>query len=110
MSIIAHYSKAWTEALRLRPPFYLDADALLWGTNEVKFYALSSPFPLYTYSDHLAPIELDEEIEKRSRFAIPCGTIIRVGYRPPVHQGHLNSIADAGSRYPLLGSKRLAPC
>jgi hypothetical protein len=53
MSIIAHYSKAWTEALRLRSPFYLEADSLLWGTNEVKFYALSSPFPLYTYSDHL---------------------------------------------------------
>jgi hypothetical protein len=53
MSITAHYSKAWTEALPLRPPFYLEADALLWGTNEVTFYTLSSTFPQYTYSDYL---------------------------------------------------------
>jgi hypothetical protein len=34
------YSKALTGAQRLRPPFYLEADSLLWSTNEVKFYAL----------------------------------------------------------------------
>ena len=34
MAIIAHYSKAFTEAQRLRPPYYLEADSLLWATNE----------------------------------------------------------------------------
>jgi hypothetical protein len=53
MAVIAHWSKAWTDALRLRPPFYLKADSLLWNTDQCKFYTLSSPFPLYTYSDHL---------------------------------------------------------
>jgi hypothetical protein len=108
MSIIAHYSKAWSEALRLRPPFYLEADALLWGTNEVKFYALSSPFPLYTYSDHL-PLNWMKKSEKGpvSQFLVE-----QLSELDTVHQyiqGHLKSIADAGSRYPLLGPKRLAP-
>ncbi len=53
MAVIAHYSKAFTEVQRLRPPYYLEADSLLWATNVTKFYSLSSPFPLYTYSDHL---------------------------------------------------------
>jgi hypothetical protein len=43
MFVIAHYSKAFTEVQRLRPPYYLEADSLLWATNETKFYALSIP-------------------------------------------------------------------
>jgi hypothetical protein len=108
MFIIAHYSKAWTEALRLRPPFYLEADALLWGTNEVKFYALSSPFPLYTYSDHL-PLNWMRKSEKGpvSQFLVE-----QLSELDTVHQyipGHLNAVADAFSRFPLLGPKRLTP-
>jgi transposase InsO family protein len=108
MSIIAFFSKAWTEAQRLRPPFYLEADSLLWCTNETKFYALSSPFPLYTYSDHM-PLQWMRKSEKGpvSQFLIE-----QLSELDTVHQyiqGHLNSVADAASRYPLLGPKRLAP-
>jgi hypothetical protein len=46
-------SKSWTEMERLKPPFYLEGDALLWATHKCKYYALSSPHPLYTYSDHM---------------------------------------------------------
>ena len=53
MSVIQFLSKAWNEAQRNRPPFYLEADGLLWATDKCKFYALSSPLPFYTYSDHL---------------------------------------------------------
>jgi hypothetical protein len=96
------------EALRLRPPFYLEADALLWGTNEVKFYALSSPFPLYTYSDHL-PLNWMKKSEKGpvSQFLVE-----QLSELDTIHQyipGHLNSVADALSRFPLLGPKQLAP-
>ena len=67
MDIVAFFSIAWTEAQRLRPPFYLEADSLLWSTNEVKFYALSSKFPLYTYSDHM-PLAWMKSLRKdRSR-------------------------------------------
>jgi hypothetical protein len=75
MAVIAHFSKAWSDALRLRPPFYLEADSLLWATNERKFYALSSPFPLYTYSDHL-PLAWMGKSEKGTRLTISCGTTV----------------------------------
>ncbi len=108
MAVIAHYSKAFTEVQRLRPPYYLEADSLLWATNETKFYALSSPFPLYTYSDHL-PLAWLNKSEKGpvSQFLVE-----QLSELDTVHQyiqGHLNSVADAASRYPLLGPKRLAP-
>ncbi len=108
MSVIAHYSKAFTEVQRLRPPYYLEADSLLWATNETKFYSLSSPFPLYTYSDHL-PLAWMNKSEKGpvSQFLVE-----QLSELDTVHQyiqGHLNSVADAASRYPLLGPKRLAP-
>jgi hypothetical protein len=34
MAVIAHYSKAFTEVQRLRPPYYLEADSLLLMGNE----------------------------------------------------------------------------
>ncbi len=108
MSIIAFFSKAWTKAQRLRPPFYLEADSLLWCTNEAKFYALSFPFPLYTYSDHM-PLQWMKKSEKGP---VAQFLIEQLSELDTVHQfiqGHLNSVADAASRYPLLGPKRLAP-
>jgi hypothetical protein len=45
MSVVAFFSKAWNETQRNRPPFYLEADGLLWSMGKAKFYALSSPFP-----------------------------------------------------------------
>jgi hypothetical protein len=106
MAVIAHFSKAWSAALRLRLPYYLETDSLLWATGEVKFYALSSPFPLYTYSDHL-PLAWMAKSEKGpvSQFIVE-----QLSELDTVHQyiqGHLNSIADAARRYPLLGPKRL---
>ena len=52
-SIIFFLSKTFSETERLKPPFYLEGDALIWSTFKCKYYALSSPYPLYTYSDHL---------------------------------------------------------
>jgi len=63
MAVISFYSKCWPDALRGRPPFYLEADALLWGMAKARFYALSSPFPLYTYSDH-APLQWINKSDK----------------------------------------------
>jgi hypothetical protein len=108
MDVIAHLSKAWTDSQRLRPPYYLEADSLLWATDEVKFYALSSPFPLYTYSDHM-PLSWMEKSEKGpvSQFLIEQLSELETEHQ--YIQGHLNSVADAASRYPLLGPKRLTP-
>ncbi len=108
MAVIAFYSKAFTGAQRLRPPYYLEADSLLWTTNEVKFYALSSPFPLYTYSDHMSMAWM----KKSKKDPVTQFLVEQLSEVNTVHQyiqGHLNSVADAASRYPLLGPKRLAP-
>ena len=108
MAIVSFFSKAWTEAQSKRPPFYLEADALLWSIEKAKFYALSSRFPLYTYSDHL-PLSWMNKSEKGpvSQFLIEKLSEIET-----VHsyiQGADNSIPDAASRHPLLGPRRLAP-
>ncbi len=108
MAVIAYYSKAFTGAQRLRPPFYLEADSLLWTTNEVKFYALSSPFPLYTYSDHM-PLAWMKKSEKGPVSQFLVEHLFELETVHQYIQGHLNSLADSASRYPLLGPKRLAP-
>ena len=107
-AVVQFLSKAWNESQRNRPPFYLEADALLWSTDKCKFYALSSPFPLYTYSDHL-PLQWMNASTKGpvSQFLIENLSEIET-----IHQyisGPTNSIADAASRYPMLGPRRLAP-
>jgi hypothetical protein len=56
-------SKAFDETQQLRPPFYLEGDFLLWCTLKTKYYALSSLFPLYTYSDHM-PLKWMKKTEK----------------------------------------------
>jgi hypothetical protein len=53
MVVIQFLSKARNGASRNRPPFYLEADASLWGIEKCRFYALSSRFPFYTHSDHM---------------------------------------------------------
>jgi hypothetical protein len=49
---IAWWSKTWPDADRKRAPFYLEADTFLWDLTKSRFYALSSPYPLYAFSDH----------------------------------------------------------
>jgi hypothetical protein len=60
---IAWFSKTWSDADRKRAPFYLEADTLLWGLAKCRFWALSSPFPLYASSDHL-PLRWIRKCEK----------------------------------------------
>jgi hypothetical protein len=62
-AVIFFISKAWNEMQRARPPFYLEGDSLLWSTLKCKHYALCSPYPLYTYSDHL-PLNWMDKSEK----------------------------------------------
>ncbi len=94
MDVIAHLPKAWTDSQRLRSPYYLEADSLLWATDAVKFYALSSPFPLYTYSDHM-PLSWMKKSEKGpvSQFLIEHLSELETEHQ--YIQGHLNSVADA---------------
>ncbi len=36
--VIAWFSKTWSDADRKRAPFYLEADALLWGLSKCRFW------------------------------------------------------------------------
>jgi hypothetical protein len=82
---IAWFSKTWCEAERKRAPFYLEADTLLWGLAKCRFWALSSPFPLYASSDHL-PLKWVRKCEKGpvSEFTIEQ-LIVRYTMGPLLH-------------------------
>jgi hypothetical protein len=108
IAIIFFLSKAFNEIQRLKPPFYLEGDALLWATNKSRYYALSSRFPIYTYSDHM-PLNWMHKTEKGP---INSFIIERLAEIDTVHQyiqGKLNALPDACSRFPILGPRDLAP-
>jgi hypothetical protein len=106
-AVIFFLSKAWDETQRLRPPFYLEGDSLLWCTKKSRYYALSSPFPLYTYSDHM-PLKWMEKTEKGPISSFILENLAEVETIHQYIQGKVNTLPDACSRYPMLGPKRLA--
>jgi transposase InsO family protein len=87
----------------------LIADTFLWGLAKSRFYALSSPFPLYAYSDHL-PLKWVRKCDKGPVSAFTLEQLSDLSwihtYIPP---GPLNTLYDGLSRYPLLGPRVLAP-
>ena len=108
MRVISYFSKCWADNERNRPPFYLEANALLWGMDKAKIYALSSPFPLYTYSDH-QPLKWIEKSDKGPVSNFILEHLSELEYVHQYLQGHKNDMADATSRYPMLGPRQLAP-
>jgi hypothetical protein len=82
MAVISCCSKLWPDPMRGRPPFYLEASALLWGMEKARFYTLSSPFPLCTHSDH-APLQW---INKTAKGAVSSFIIESLSDLETVHQ------------------------
>jgi hypothetical protein len=107
-TVIFFVSKAFNETQRLKPPFYLEGDSLLWCTDKCRYYALCSKYPLYTYSDHM-PLNWMHKTEKGpiSSFIIECLAEIETIHQ--YIQGRLNTIPDGCSRFPMLGPRGLAP-
>ena len=105
---IKNFSKCWkTPALANRPPFYLEADALLWGLDITRFWSLSSPFPLYAQSDHL-PLKWVKHSEKGPVSAFQIERLSDVDWVHSYVPGPSNH-QDSYSRYPMLGPRQLAP-
>jgi hypothetical protein len=96
---IAWFSKVWSEADRKRAPFYLEADTLLWGLAECRFWALSSPFPLYAFSDHL-PLKWVRKCEKGPVSEFTIEQLSDLSWVHSYLPGLENSLFDALSRYP----------
>ena len=105
---IAWFSKTWSDADRKRAPFYLEADTLLWGLAKCRFWALSSPFPLYASSDHL-PLKWIRKCEKGPVSEFTVEQLSDIQWIHSYVPGPENSLFDALSRYPLLGPRVLAP-
>jgi hypothetical protein len=105
---IAWFSKTWSDADRKRAPFYLEADTLLWGLAKCRFWALSSPFPLYASSDHL-PLKWIRKCEKGPVSEFTIEQLSDIQWVHSYVPGPENSLFDALSRYPLLGPRVLAP-
>jgi hypothetical protein len=105
---IAWFSKTWSEADRKRAPFYLEADTLLWGLAKCRFWALSSPFPLYASSDQL-PLKWIRKCEKGPISEFTIEQLLDIQWVHSYITGPENSLFDALSRYPLLGPRVLAP-
>jgi hypothetical protein len=106
--VIAWFSKTWSEADRKRAPFYLEADALLWGLSKCRFWAMSSPFPLYASSDHL-PLKWVRHCEKGPVSSFTIEQLSDIQWVHSYIKGPDNTLFDALSRYPLLGPRVLAP-
>ena len=106
-AVIFFLSKVFDEIQRLRPPFYLEGNSLLWCTLKAKFYALSSPFPLYTYSDHM-PLCWMEKTEKGPISSFIIEHLVEIETVHQYIQGKHNTLPDSCSRFPMLRPKRLA--
>jgi hypothetical protein len=106
--VIAWFSKTWSDADRKRAPFYLEADALLWGLSKCRFWAMSSPFPLYASSDHL-PLKWVRQCEKGPVSSFTIEQLADLQWVHSYIKGPDNTLFDALSRYPLLGPRVLAP-
>jgi hypothetical protein len=86
----------------------LEADTLLWGLAKCRFWALSSPFPLYAFSDHL-PLKWVRKCEKGPVSEFTIEQLSDLSWIHSYLPGPENSLFDSLSRYPLLGPRVLAP-
>jgi hypothetical protein len=105
---IVWFSKCWSDADRKRAPFYLEADALLWGLDKSRFWALSSPFPLYAHSDHL-PLKWIHKCERGFVSSKTIEDLSDLHWVQAWIKGTDNSLFDSLSRYPMLSPRVLAP-
>jgi len=104
---IAWFSKTWSEADRKRAPYYLEADALLWGLQKCRFWALSSPYTMYAHTDHL-PLRWIRQSDKGPVSNKLIEDLSDMDYTIAYIPGPENFF-DPLSRYPLLGPRVLAP-
>ncbi len=80
----------------------------MWGLAKCRFWALSSPFPLYASSDHL-PLKWVRKCEKCPVSEFTIEQLSDISWVHSYIPGPENTLFDALSRYPLLGPRVLAP-
>ena len=55
-NIISYFSKAWPDNMRGKPPYYLEADALITCVERASYYSRATAYPLVVYCDQ-APLQ-----------------------------------------------------
>ena len=92
--------------MRRRPVYYREADALFWGVEMAAPYIDASPFPLTVRVDQ-QPLQWVKHSKKGLVTAWRIERTAGVDYNIEYLPGPQNFVADACSRFPMLGPKRL---
>ena len=106
-NVISYFSKAWPDNMRGKPPYYLEADALITCVERASYYSRATEYPLVVYCDQ-APLQW---IKTASKGAVTAWRIERLNgldYEVHYKPGKINVIADALSRYPMIGPRTLS--
>ena len=102
------WSKQWkTEAWHKKPPYHREAKAWMNGMTLALPYAACNPFPLECWTDH-SPLTWVKHTSGKgpvSQFIID--TLSEVDYKMHYLKGEDNIVADALSRFPMLGPQTL---
>ena len=106
--VIKMWSKQWkTEAWHKKPPYHKEAKAWMNGMTLAMPYALCNPFPIQCWTDH-SPLTWVKHTSGKgpvSQFIID--TLSQVDYEMNYIKGEQNNVADALSRFPMLGPQKL---
>ena len=107
--VIHMWSKKWaTEAWRKKPPYHREAKAWMNAMELTIPLAICNPYPVECYTDH-SPLTWVKHTSGKgpvSQFIIDKLSII--DYNIHYIKGEDNIVADALSRFPMLGPKTLS--
>ena len=93
--------------MRGKPPYYLEADALITCIEHAAYYSRATKYPLIVYCDQAAL----QWIKTASKGAVTAWRIERLNglnYEVKYKPGKINVVADALSRYPMIGPRQLS--
>lgn len=103
---IEYHSKKWSASMRHRPVYYREAGALFYGIEKARRYARMSPHPLTCRVDQ-ASLQWVKHSEKGLVNSWRIHHAADVDYRIEYIQGSKNVVADALSRFPMVGPRTL---
>lgn len=106
--VIKMWSKQWdTEAWVKKPPYHKEAKAWMNGMTLALPYASCNPFPVQCWTDHTPLTWVKHTSGKGPVSQFIIDTLSQVDYTMNYIKGEENEVADALSRFPMLGPQKL---